>query len=64
MPITITRGLARVAPEGVRCHLGLCNRLIAKPNKAGEIAGRFLCKSCRQPVEVTMKREEAVNETR
>ncbi len=63
MPLltSITKGKARIHPEGLRCAAPRdndpardCNKLIAKRNDAGQIAGNFLCERCRQVIEVKL----------
>jgi hypothetical protein len=62
--IVITQGQAYVKGDGLRCmaprndQAGICNKLVAKKNSAGDIAGAFQCpdRRCRQLIQVETKR--------
>lgn len=57
--MTITNGKASLTADGLRCRASrvndekrVCNKLLAKRNRQGLVAGNFQCERCRQPVEV------------
>ena len=55
----ITKGKAIIKPEGLRCQASraddwICNKLLAKKNADGQIAGNFRCERCRQEIEVRL----------
>lgn len=57
----VTKGKAWVTEEGLRCAAPredspelICHKLLAKKNEAGQIAGNFRCKRCKQEIEVTL----------
>ena len=57
----VVKGRARFTPEGLRCANSrdkdeerTCNKLICKPNDAGQTAGKFRCDRCKQDIEVSL----------
>ena len=61
MKIIVTEGLAAIVNDGLRCAAKRagdpgrrCNKLLAKTNSSGEVAGRFKCDRCKQDVEVEL----------
>jgi hypothetical protein len=59
----ITSGKAVVQDGGLRCHSPRaadaskpCNKLLAKANSSGQIAGNFRCDRCKSSVEVRIAR--------
>ena len=55
----ITMGQAVIKPEGLRCQATreghfTCNKLLAKKNAYGQIAGNFRCERCHQEIEVCL----------
>ena len=59
MKLVITKGDAIVIQDGLRCQAPRvgdttrkCNKLIAKLNSLGQIAGNFMCDRCKQEVSV------------
>jgi phage FluMu protein Com len=55
----ITKGSAAIKPEGLRCQASrgdswTCNKLLAKKNAEGQIAGSFRCERCHQDIEVLL----------
>jgi len=59
MRTTITKGKAILTPGGLRCAgprpsspAQVCNKLIAKYNKAGQLSGNHRCERCKQEIEV------------
>lgn len=62
-PIIISRGQAVVRNGGLRCNAPrvgdpsrTCNKLLAKINTSGQIAGNFRCDRCKSEVEVLIAR--------
>lgn len=58
----ITSGKAIVTSDGLRCNSPRatdasrpCNKLLAKANSSGQIAGHFRCDRCKSEVEVRVK---------
>jgi hypothetical protein len=65
---SITKGKAVFVGNDLRCYAPrtsgqrkVCNKLLAKKNAIGQLAGNFRCERCCQEVEVTLVE---VNETR
>lgn len=63
---SITRGKAVLTPDGLRCRAlrsdsdpRPCNKLIAKRNTSGLVAGSFQCERCRQQIEVEVAPRDA-----
>jgi hypothetical protein len=61
LTIIVTEGAAKVVNGGLRCMAKRtgdpdrsCNKLLARLNAAGQIAGNFLCDRCKQIVSVEM----------
>ncbi len=61
--VIISRGTAVVKNGGLRCNAPrvgdpsrTCNKLLAKINTAGQIAGNFRCDRCKSEVEVLLDR--------
>lgn len=59
----ITSGKAVVVNGGLRCNSPrsvdagkTCNKLLAKANSSGQIAGNFRCDRCKSEVEVKVSR--------
>jgi hypothetical protein len=55
----VTKGQAVIRPEGLRCQASrddhwTCNKLLAKKNAEGQIAGNFRCERCGQEIEVRL----------
>jgi phage FluMu protein Com len=48
--ILIMKGAAVITLDGLRC--GACNKLLARKNTSGQIAGNFKCIRCGQMIEV------------
>ena len=62
-PVIISRGKAVVVNGGLRCNAPrvgdpsrTCNKLLAKTNTLGQIAGNFRCDRCKSEVEVQISR--------
>jgi phage FluMu protein Com len=61
LEIVVSEGAAKVVNDGLRCAAKRkndpdrpCNKLLARLNAAGQIAGSFLCDRCKQIVSVEM----------
>lgn len=59
----ITSGKAVIQDGGLRCNTPRmadasksCNKLLAKTNASGQIAGNFRCDRCKSEVEVKVSR--------
>lgn len=59
MKLIVTEGAAKVVNDGLRCMAPrgndpdrFCNKLLARLNAVGQIAGNFLCDRCKQIVSV------------
>jgi phage FluMu protein Com len=55
--ITVTRHNRETGAKEERIES--CNRLIAKPNRDGELAGEFSCPKCKQILEVKLNANES-----
>jgi hypothetical protein len=61
-PFIVSKGTAIVKSDGLRCNAQrvgdeknrTCNKLIAKVNALGQIAGSFRCDRCKQDIEISM----------
>lgn len=58
----ITRGNAVITGESLRCNAPrlkdskkLCNKLLCRKSKSGQLAGSFKCSRCSQLIEVEIK---------
>ena len=61
--VIISRGAAVISNGGLRCNAPrvgdlsrTCNKLLAKANMLGQIAGCFRCDRCKSEVEVQVAR--------
>lgn len=57
----IKRGRAAIMATGLRCQGPrvkqpdqICNKLLAKKNSLGQVAGAFKCERCSQEIEVEL----------
>lgn len=57
----ITKGVAVIQGDSLRCAAPrtndsrrTCNKLLAKKNEQGQIAGNFRCERCHQEIEVKL----------
>lgn len=58
----VVRGMAFFQGDGLRCRGPRpgnpklpCNKLLAKINSLGQVAGKFLCERCKQSIEIEVR---------